>query len=234
MQYSIQNVGVSMDDDGAWLELIRKHIHSHPEAEAVDLYKFLHQGVLGPGHMIANRESATGFLYKELADLPLSVPAGEGWEGLFEELDPRGDVLRVHLRPFLAAGGDPDSLAEAFVRSASAFDPKTGQDRLVQLWKRLIPELTGLLPDRANLESLDTELREAGYPMIRHSEAYRRAYSPAYRVVLRREMLLACPDGCCREHVRSRQLINRGFHQPPGDSTVRACRRGPPTAPDYP
>jgi len=179
-----------MDEVGSWLDQLRSHVRSHPEAQAVDLYKFLHQGVLGPGHMISDRESARGVLHREIAGLQCTEsPQGAG-ESLLEALDPDGQVLRVHLRPFLAAGGHPDSLAEAFIRSASAFDPVTGQERLVRLWRELLPGLAGLLQDPGGLDSLDTALRDAGYPMVRHSEAYRSAYSPAYRVVLRRELPL--------------------------------------------
>ena len=40
-----------------------------------------------------------------------------------------------------------------------------------------------------SLEELEDYLREyqkAGYPMVSHSEQYRKAYRPAYRIVLKR------------------------------------------------
>lgn len=199
---------IAMEQDAEWLGILRAHRTSHPEAEATDLYKLLHQGVLGPGHMIEDRESAVSFLHREISGLRSAVPESGAPDPLFEQLDPGGEVFRVHLRPFLAAGGDPDSLAEAFIRSASAFDPDAGHGRFVLLWKRLLPGMAALLqeqagfypgfsgsaPGRAGLDTLDARLAEAGYPAVRHSEAYRRAYAPAYRVALRRELIRTCPD----------------------------------------
>ena len=36
------------------------------------------------------------------------------------------------------------------------------------------------------LEDYLTEYQKAGYPMVSHSEQYRKAYRPAYRIVLKR------------------------------------------------
>ena len=53
--------------------------------------------------------------------------------------------------------------------------------------ERGIPEK--IIPFRFSKEALQTYLaayREAGCPLVSHSETYRRAYRPAYRVVLQR------------------------------------------------
>jgi hypothetical protein len=42
--------------------------------------------------------------------------------------------------------------------------------------------------DREDLEGLDRELREEGCRPYHHSQAYREAYKPAYRVVSRRAL----------------------------------------------
>jgi hypothetical protein len=39
---------------------------------------------------------------------------------------------------------------------------------------------------REELDAYLKEYQKAGYPMVSHSEQYRKAYSPAYRIVLKR------------------------------------------------
>ncbi|MCU0233750.1 MAG: hypothetical protein MUE90_06950, partial [Thermoanaerobaculales bacterium] len=87
------------------------HLRSHPLAGAEDLYKLLHQSVFGPGHAIPNREAARTYLERELAGLAASLaeePACEALGG-----DP--PLVRVNLRPFAAAGGDPEALLDELV-----------------------------------------------------------------------------------------------------------------------
>ena len=68
--------------------------------------------------------------------------------------------------------------------------PYGGALSLTRERARGIPE--NIIPFRFSKEALQTYLaayREAGCPMVSHSETYRRAYRPAYRVVLQRHSL---------------------------------------------
>jgi hypothetical protein len=151
----------------------------HSEAEAADLYKFLHQAIYGPGHAIPDPDAAARWLDSELEDLgPLLVG-----EAQCEVLGGRPILVRVNLRPFVAGSGDAAELVDAFVATAGEISGDPGQMgeaiEIVAKWLRSDGRRN--LADA--LERLNAELAPKGYPAIHHSEAYVEAYRPAYRVI---------------------------------------------------
>lgn len=165
-------------------------VASHPQAKAVDLYKFLHQAMFGPGHAIPDKARAAGVLHSELADLgpPMS---SESW---CDALGGDPMLVRVNLRPFVANGFSSDALVEAFVATANAVRTNPQQmgvalDLVVQ-WLQ-IDNRQDLGRD---LHELAGTMAEKGYPPVHHSAAYRQAYQPAYRVI---EASIASTNGWC-------------------------------------
>ncbi len=191
-----------------WQELIEEHLRRYPALELADLYKLLHQATEGSEHAVEDRVSAAAWLDREIRTLG---PGPEAPEPLIETLGRGGRYVRVHLRPFLAAGGDPARLLEAFVATAGnsaardgALAPApVGADR---------PHADSTFSD-TDSDSLHVDLRIAlsaleqtaavdrlpwpkeevaafisdrmaeGFPAMHHSETYRQIYRPAYRVV---------------------------------------------------
>jgi len=176
------------DDPGAALTV---HLERHPEAEAVDIYKFLHQGIFGPGHMIPDRSAAERYLEHEAKNLEPVVHA----EDLCERLGGDPGMVRIHLRPFVEAGEDPELLLELFVVSANEIDgdpEKMDQAlRAATAWL----ETQGKTELAGCLEDLRVEQQPNGFPALHHSERFRTAYKPAYRIVVRD---LAEVRGWCR------------------------------------
>ena len=155
------------------------HLEEHPLARGDDLYKFLHQAVYGPGHAIPNLQAAAMYLDRELEDLGSPL---EG-EASCEILGGEPELVRVNLRPFVAAGGNPELLLDAFVASANTGRGNTERMqfvlRLAVSWLKCASR-----PDLSqDLEILAADLAENDYPAIHHSEDYREIYRPAYRVV---------------------------------------------------
>ena len=166
----------------------------HPEAEAADLYKLLHQAIYGPGHAIPDPEVAARWLDRELEDLG---PPRES-EAPCEVLGGQPILVRVNLRPFAAGGGDAAALLDVFVATAGEVRGDPGQMgeaiEIVVRWLR-----SDGLEDLADaLERLGAELAPKGFPAIHHSEAYLEAYHPAYRVVTSER---AAIHGWCGPHV---------------------------------
>jgi len=163
---------------------------SHPEAEAVDLYKFLHQAMFGPGHAVTDTNQAADALQSEIAGLG-SPGVGEAW---CDTLGGEPLLVRVNLRPFVANGFDPGALIKAIEATVNAVHPDPSQMGvaldLVVRW--LASEKKQDLA-RA-LQDLGRELKRQGYPAVHHSAAYRQAYRPAYRVV---DASLASSQGWC-------------------------------------
>jgi hypothetical protein len=174
--------GFGMAGDGApdsRIAALAAHVERHPELSAADVYKFLHQGVFGPGHMISDRGAAESYLDREVK----SLGEAAGDEPLCEPLGGSPHMVRIHLRPFLAAGLDTGALVECFVASANrvAGDPAAMDRALVRAVKWL--EAGGKIALAANLEALRFEHQPQGFPALHHGDAYRNAYHPAYRVV---------------------------------------------------
>ncbi len=152
------------------------HLERYPLLAAADVYKLIHQGVYGPGHIIRDAASAREDLLREYAALSdrsdLTDP--------FEPVAPDNRFIRVNLPGLDSAG--VERLLAALLESAREVpaDHGTMRERLLSAaeWARTRrPEA-----DRA-LRQLLAESEPLGFPARHHSVAYRDAYRPAYRVV---------------------------------------------------
>ena len=146
--------------------------------QPADAYKLLHQATLGSEHAIPSRDKAEQWLLREISTLPAG-PA----EPLADTLGAGGRFARIHLRPFLAAGGIPDSLLSAFVRTAQEATRDTAQlaCALEAMRQMTAAGESGWQADSVN--RLLNEAQAAGYPAMHHSDVFEDAYHPAYRVV---------------------------------------------------
>ncbi len=160
-------------------QLLAGHLKRYPAMQLDDIYKLLHQAALGPGHAVANPAAARKRLDEEIAAL--------GNDGDTEErsdiISPDGRLARVHLRTYLAAGGSVEALNRAFVETANTYP--AAPDKLVRFCGCLGDlAQSGAIPfEREHLEQYFARIAQDGYPAIHHSDAYRQAYCPAYRVV---------------------------------------------------
>jgi hypothetical protein len=171
-QPAVENVGTTMVAFGA-------HLDDHPLAGAEDLYKFLHQAVFGPGHAIQDRGAAEAWMLREIGGLG---PPLDG-ESPCEALGGEPPLVRVNLRPFVADGGDPDQLLDAFIASADLVHGTPQRMEVVLALAASYVQCAGRGELAPELRSLSADLAARGYPAIHHSEAYAEAYRPAYRVV---------------------------------------------------
>ena len=164
--------------DAAWATLVRAHLARYPAMQPADAYKLLHQATLGSEHAVSSREMASQWLTREIAELPPGPV-----EPMVDTLGMEGRFARIHLRPFLAAGGSPDSLLTAFVRTAQVAARDTAQLACaLDAVRRLVAahEVTWAAD---SVDRLFRNAAAAGYPAMHHSDAFRAAYRPAYRVV---------------------------------------------------
>lgn len=165
-------------------QILELHLASYPKTQPDDLYKLLHQAAMGSGHAIPSREAARQWMTREIETLQSS---GSDFldEPLIEPLSPNGRLVRVNLRPYVRAGGDPELLSDAFVLTAERFK---GDSLALDRFCMRVVELTreDALPfSPSELEGRFAELKQQGYPAVHHSNEYADAYRPAYRVVLR-------------------------------------------------
>ncbi len=158
-------------------EAILAHCARYPRLRVRDLLKFLYQSTFGCGHMVRSKEEAVA----RIEDEARQTPAGEDVATV--PLD--GPFCRLPLS-YLAKGLSPATLGALFCLSAEM----EGGDLSLLEEKLAVAEglaREGLLP--FSLAEFDREWdawREDGYPAVSHSDAFRAAYHPAYRVITSR------------------------------------------------
>lgn len=160
--------------------VLLEHASRYPKLEPQDCYKLLFQAVLGAEHAVTDEAGARRWMENELAAL------GDGpAEPLVDPISPHGALVRVHLRPFVARGGDPAKLVRAFVRTAGK---KFGtRDDLAAAWTQVVAlayEKKLPFSDEA-ARAFGEKMRVAGWPAVHHSKIFGAEYRPAYRVVAR-------------------------------------------------
>ena len=150
------------------LEILKAQMAMRPLMRPQDGAKLLYQSEFGGGHLIRDEEAARAWLMREAEE-------GQGPEDpLFEDIG--GGSVRLNLRP--AAGRlSTDTVFRMFLASSRHTRGNAGAFRE----KLTLLDRAGF--DREETERFLTEYVAAGMPMLSHSQTYRDAYAPAYRVV---------------------------------------------------
>lgn len=165
-----------MDAAQATTEFLLAQCARYPLLQPQDLLKALHQSVFGCGHFISDGAGCLARLQSELsAPLPpLTAPAIEPLDGGFR---------RVHLQYLTDSGLAPETLCRLFAASAKAeAAPETVLAEKLDCLLHLAA--AGELPcSQQDVAQAVSAWKEAGYPACRHSEAFCKAYAPAYRVL---------------------------------------------------
>lgn len=175
----------AMDETLATTELLLSQCRRYPALRPADLLKALYQSVFGCGHLVVDGAAGLPVIREELARLPAAQDGPD-----LEPLD--GPFCRLHLRYLPKSGLSPQTLFRLFALSA---EPPAGDGAALEKKLACLLALAreGQLPfSHRETARAVSEWREAGFPACRHSEEFRRAYAPAYRVI-RREYIRLLP-----------------------------------------
>lgn len=158
-----------------------------------DAYKLVQHASMGSEHAVSDRAAAADWMKREVQAIAQSKSSGTV-DPLVDTLGAGGRYARVYLRPFIAAGGDPDRLVTAFVATANA----TGDSAAFRCARETMQAMAESRrapwsPD--SVRAFLTAQRAAGWPAVHHSAAYEAAYAPAYRVVSLAELREAICTG---------------------------------------
>ena len=159
-----------------WSGTLQDHGTRYPRMEPRDAVKLAYQSEFAGGHLIRDRRESLARLKPELAGVrqrpgaPLAETIG-------------GGLVRVHLAALAEHGITPEQLngwfADTAQRSRGSLE---GLLQRLDVLRALARE--GRLPfGRAAAERYLMDYAAQGYPPLSHSQAYRAAYRPAYRVV---------------------------------------------------
>lgn len=155
-------------------------IHArYPSATLQDVYKTCYQDYFGAEHLVSDTASARFYLHQELDE----------WHdtdmSLMPQREPTGfrhRFTRVNLACVVDGELSEDQLLALFLDAAgkeNAFG-----DNWAEEWKTIEQIALEVCPDWADPE-LQSELQEAAQTRhaVRHSDAFRKAYNPHYRIV---------------------------------------------------
>lgn len=156
--------------------ILRSQIARYPAMQIQDLYKLIHQATLGSEHAISSAQAAHEWLQRELAEM------GTGpQEPMIDPISADGQIVRMHLRPFVEQGGDPETLLNAFMRTANEY---RGDLQVLEGYWHAAKDIRHF--PLAELDEFIESMQARKYPAVHHSAEYERLYRPAYRVVWRK------------------------------------------------
>jgi hypothetical protein len=164
------------------LSLITHHRKLHPSAHAKDIYKMLHQGAMGPHHLVKQVDAARTYLWQEYERIDI----GERTEPLTERVSIDGSVVRINLRPFKQRHGDLKVLFECLLISAQSIVPDEASLRTLWEGFKALNQQKALGFEIHEIATLDELIAKQGFVAISHSPEYRKHELPSYRVLLDR------------------------------------------------
>lgn len=161
--------------------LLEHHLSAKGGMTARDAYKLLFQACFGVEHLLSDTAGVRARLLAEMETLG----AAAGPESLLERISPDGAMVRLNLRPAAALNLPPEAIVQAMFRSAAETRPDTLA--FYRYWNETTALIRyALLPWRpSDLVEWDARVQEGDLRPAHHSEEYRKANRPAYRVVRR-------------------------------------------------
>lgn len=156
------------------MQILREHFRTYPAMRPTDVIKLLYQRAFGGEHIAPDEERVRTYLEKEYAAVQRTAdgvrvePIGGGTARLYLNGVPRtsiGTVARLFVRGAARHHKDTAALDAALDR-VSALAQSGETPFSAEAWTETL-----------------AAWRAAGCPSVHHSEEYRAAYAPAYRVL---------------------------------------------------
>ena len=161
------------------LILLQQHLEWYPLMELRDVYKLLYQGAFGSEHLATSSEEFIRHLHQEYARL---IP--DSSIRLLEPITVEDALFRVNLRAYKSRQQNIRLLLKPLLKTTTAITPDKAN--LSRTWATFVRlgELGNIhnfiLPE---VYQFGYWLELADFPVVHHSEVYRREYQPAYRLI---------------------------------------------------
>lgn len=161
-------------------QLLKKHIEAAPRMAPTDAVKLAFQSAFGCGHLLSARESCAEYVRREMAQVqedpsvPSAVLIGRG-------------LCRLNLAAPQVRSLPPETIADMMLLTNDQVLARQDNQTVFEQTLSQLEQLAegNQLPfSAAELAEYLTLYRAQGCPPVSHSEGYREAYHPAYRVVL--------------------------------------------------
>ena len=148
------------------------HAEKYPLMQAQDFVKLAYQAAFGCGHMVTDFEKALSRVREERTEACANV---------YTE-----DIGNGYARLYLAGGEYPlasETAARMFVLSADAVSDNKDVFRNFSKILKALSKEKRISPDEEAMESALRKFENGDFAPVSHTEAYRAAYKPAYRVI---------------------------------------------------
>ena len=159
-------------------DLLQKQYERYPKMQIQDMVKLIYQNEFAGGHLITNEMDSLQRLKQEYRDVKSK---GIFFDTLFENIG--NNLCRFHLAGLKKISVNVETVNRFFVNTANSTHGNVRHfEKKLEMLRQCCRD--GALP--YSLETLDAYLfayRNQGYPPVSHSNEYRIAYSPAYRIV---------------------------------------------------
>ena len=158
---------------------IDRQLQDFPQSRLQDIYKSFYQSFFGAEHLITDTMSVRAYLREEIAVAATDTVANP----YYEPTGANGHFVRVYLRCITEGHITEQQLSDAFLRSAQ---PQQRMEAWHRLWlDEIVPTArkAGLDFSQEELDELTNASRQDR--AVRHSDDYRNAYHPHYRIVER-------------------------------------------------
>lgn len=175
-----------MKEQSQWGSFLLEQAKRHPSMEPQDVYKLMYQAAFGAEHLLADKEAAYRYLQTEFEELPAN---GISEAPLYE---PIGDgICRVNLQAWKRKALPVSWLFRMFEHSVMAASDTGAEDFF--LYRRIAREKVEEGIFGFSLQEFDVfgeEYEKQGLHPVHHSETYRKAEYPAYRLICSRQIRL--------------------------------------------
>lgn len=161
-------------------EILKTHFERYQKMQIRDMVKLIYQNEFGGGHLVGDELKSFGMLEEEYRNL-CSSAASYYKDNLFEDIG--NNLYRLHLYPLADTTLSLETLNKFFVNTANSYRGN------IESFLKKLDVLVSMCRNNelpfspAEAEAFVTEYRAKGCPPLSHSDVYRKAYSPAYRIV---------------------------------------------------
>lgn len=164
------------------VSILTLHTKKYPLMQPCDAIKLLYQNEFGGGHIIRDAEQSLLQIKKEYASLSIVMRS----DIRFEEIG--NHLIRFPLYALRQDFCTPEELNRIFIiSSAKHKGTLSGFLNKIDVLKKYFSDLSFSFCKK-DLERYLSQYEKDDYPMVSHSQTYRYAYKPAYRIV-RKEYL---------------------------------------------
>lgn len=159
---------------------VEELLDGYPKATLMDIYKTMYQDRFGVAHILAEREVMRRYIAKEVA-----LTSGE-CECYYESCGWRGEYVRVDLRAVRDGLIKAEELTDMLIATATLADDVDAA-KWQEEWAAICEVCDDLI---VGLDSYDSDLQTLSQlaiecQTVHHSDSYREAYNPHYRIVHR-------------------------------------------------